>query len=169
MRRSVGACLVAAFGGCGTANNLYKANLPGNGRVYGGVAEAANLAALGVSEALHPHDLEDFGRLFCGALAAGADVPLSAAADTLTLPITLTIAVRRWAGAPLPTPRTTLGRTCSRLPQRKTDIHLSGPRKRCVSGCHSAKAASAHSSASASRASSWAICRYATSRPLPTT
>jgi hypothetical protein len=50
-RACVAAVLVGAFGGFGTANNLYKANLPGNGRVYGGVAEAANLAALGVSDA----------------------------------------------------------------------------------------------------------------------
>jgi uncharacterized protein YceK len=104
MGRRAGTCLVAvlisAFGGCGTANNLYKAELPGQGRVYGGVVWTANGVHDCAADALHAKDLEDFTRSACGALVSSVDLPLSAVADTLTLPVTISIAIRRWACAP---------------------------------------------------------------------
>jgi uncharacterized protein YceK len=75
--------------GCGTAlNTLYFAPFEGGDRVYGGVRLDAELAGQCVSG---EDGYKDQGVVMRTTWTVGAvcDIPLSAAADTLTLPIVL--------------------------------------------------------------------------------
>lgn len=111
MRRRVAsglaAVLVVALGGCGTAVNFASVeDLGAPKRVYGGVAQDAQWASHFLSEAFEGPPTDDAtwcNKLLAGSFAFGCsvctlavDLPLSAAADTLTLPITIPATVMRW-------------------------------------------------------------------------
>jgi uncharacterized protein YceK len=103
------ACLVAvlacALGGCGTVVNCISCNGVAAREIYGGVKQDAQNGTLHLNEALHgpaptfgampkPPDLgRDFVvKSFCAGCGIGmlaVDLPVSAVADTLTLPITV--------------------------------------------------------------------------------
>src|SRR5262245_47387430 len=88
MRQAVLAVLAATLSGCGTVANLWSCCKSGDRAVYGGVAHSLRRAAEDAEEAARLDDPD------CALHALGAglmlvDVPLSAVADTLTLPITV--------------------------------------------------------------------------------
>jgi uncharacterized protein YceK len=88
MRQAMLAVLAATLGGCGTVANLWSCCKSGDRAVYGGVAHSLRRAAEDAEEAARLDSLD------CALHAVGAglmlvDVPLSAVADTLTLPITV--------------------------------------------------------------------------------
>jgi uncharacterized protein YceK len=112
MLRRAAICLVAvvvpAAGGCGTFFNLipepHKMRAPGPRplKVYGGVENSAFFAWTGLTEPFTKSDVTVANRIlatpYCWSLAAWAaavDMPLSAVADTLTLPITIPAALAR--------------------------------------------------------------------------
>jgi uncharacterized protein YceK len=85
--------IVAAVAGCGTVLNLDEEQ-----GVYGGVRTDAAMTGL-MAHAL-TDECHKLGRrmTFAIGLAAFADIPLSAIADTLTLPITIPATLTRHAG-----------------------------------------------------------------------
>jgi uncharacterized protein YceK len=104
---SLAAVLIVALGGCGTAVNFASVeDLGAPKRVYGGVTQDTHWASHFFSEAFEGPPVE--GATWCNKLLAGSfalgcgicalavDLPLSAAADTLTLPITIPATVMRW-------------------------------------------------------------------------
>src|SRR5262245_52366383 len=88
MRRAVVAVLAATLSGCGTVANLWSCCKSGDRAVYGGVAHSLRRAAEDAEEAARL-DSPDRALHALGACLMLADLPLSAVADTLTLPITV--------------------------------------------------------------------------------
>lgn len=97
--------VVLLLGGCGTMGNLSVGRRQGwkNALIYGGVRRDVQSAADWVD-----HDwtwgknldiLQDVGTVV-GVVLVGIDVPLSAIADTVTLPLTVPVAI--WTRARTP-------------------------------------------------------------------
>jgi uncharacterized protein YceK len=110
MRRRVAVLLVAvlapAAGGCGTAaNTLWLDDFEGGQKVYGGVGVDATMFASAVADC----DGKGPALSTAWALFFAADMPLSAVADTVTLPYTITATLMRPA-TPDPQPRTPEGK-----------------------------------------------------------
>src|SRR4051794_15404728 len=84
------AVLTPVLGGCGTASNLRK-----DGPPYGGVREAAEAGARSVNSAGEGHCIPPLFDYAQAGYWFAVDVPLSAVADTLTLPLALPGAFRR--------------------------------------------------------------------------
>jgi uncharacterized protein YceK len=78
------ALAVAALAGCGTCINLGGEPLTGGGtrEVYGGVAWDASVVSNTLQDGGLPY-------ILVGAYLLAVDLPLSAVADTLTLPLTI--------------------------------------------------------------------------------
>jgi len=104
------AALAPAMSGCGTALNFMhgKGNAPAAWEVYGGVRADTQIASALVGGACHPRFPEGatageksimasdvFTCSFFFAGCALVDLPLSAVADTLTLPLTIPAAIDR--------------------------------------------------------------------------
>ncbi len=111
MERKASAHLAAAFAlalaGCGTAVNCGGVLDPGAPRcVYGGVSLDRRWGAHFFTTAFqgpYPENATVCNRLLAGSFAFGCgvgvlavDLPLSVAADTLTLPLTIPTAIHRW-------------------------------------------------------------------------
>jgi uncharacterized protein YceK len=125
MRKSavvLAAVFVLAVGGCGTMNNLTTSDKPAEGReagtppadrVYGGVALDARVGSSWLAAPFIPRREADAGpaigpaekvvdavcKVGIGTYVLAVDMPLSAVADTLTLPVTVPAALKRH-GAP---------------------------------------------------------------------
>jgi uncharacterized protein YceK len=83
------AVLALALGGCGTALNIcYWDPEEGGKRVYGGVRADAGAVGDGARLCVTSAGWGDRLRATRAALLAAVDLPLSAVADTLTLPVT---------------------------------------------------------------------------------
>jgi uncharacterized protein YceK len=112
--RGLAAVLAFALGGCGTMNNLRppekadkEAPAPVPQAVYGGVGLDAQvgakwLAAPFVAERLPQVSLLESAvdgtcKVGIGAYVLAIDLPLSAVADTLTLPVTIPAALKKQA------------------------------------------------------------------------
>jgi uncharacterized protein YceK len=96
------AALVCALGGCGTIGNLAD---PGRTKPFGGVIrdrEASGWLIDEVSEASKKSAAEKAGLVLAAPIVT-IDLPLSLVADTVTLPITLPVALMR-QGQPEPSP-----------------------------------------------------------------
>jgi uncharacterized protein YceK len=117
MRRGAAICLAAAVAcaqsGCGTANNLVvpakdgkgKVTGPPPGQVFGGVAVDARVGTswmaapfveeLGPEVPTWERALETACKVGIGAYVLGVDLPLSAVADTVTLPVTVSATLKK--------------------------------------------------------------------------
>jgi uncharacterized protein YceK len=96
------AALVCALGGCGTIGNLAD---PGRTKPFGGVirdSEASGWLMNEVSEASKKPAAEKAGLVLAAPIVT-IDLPLSLVADTVTLPITIPVALMR-QGQPEPSP-----------------------------------------------------------------
>jgi uncharacterized protein YceK len=109
MRPKATACLTAVFaavlGGCGTVVNCFNVNGTPARAIYGGVRQDAENGTRHLSEAFSgpapsfsampkpPDPTSDFAsKSFCAVCGVGmlaVDLPVSAVADTLTLPVTV--------------------------------------------------------------------------------
>lgn len=109
MRLKAKACLAAVFAatlsGCGTMGNCFEVNGAPARAIYGGVAKDAHEGTQHLTEAFHgpapsfskvpqpPDAGRDFAvKTICagwGAALLAVDLPVSAVADTLTLPVTV--------------------------------------------------------------------------------
>jgi uncharacterized protein YceK len=109
MRPKATACLTAVFaavlGGCGTVVNCFNVNGTPARAIYGGVRQDAANGTRHLSEAFSgpapsfttmpkpPDPASDFAsKSFCAVCGLGmlaVDLPVSAVADTLTLPVTV--------------------------------------------------------------------------------
>ncbi|MHB1422998.1 MAG: YceK/YidQ family lipoprotein [Gemmataceae bacterium] len=109
MRPKATACLTAVFtavlGGCGTVVNCFNVNGAAARSVYGGVRQDAENGSRHLVEAFSgpapnfsempkpPNAVGDFAaKSFsagCGVCMLAVDLPVSAVADTLTLPVTV--------------------------------------------------------------------------------
>jgi uncharacterized protein YceK len=99
---------ITSSSGCGTCINCVCPVQNGGGRVYGGTATDAVLVGKTVAHGLgfkEEEEKDSFyavpvhwtrSQAFLWALFLTADIPLSAVADTLTLPITIPVTVERW-------------------------------------------------------------------------
>jgi uncharacterized protein YceK len=89
-----GAALAVLMSGCGTAaNTLWFIPEEGGKRVYGGVQVDANVFQESVRQVSSSEDLPTLARALRDATLTAVDLPLSAVADTLTLPITIPASV----------------------------------------------------------------------------
>jgi uncharacterized protein YceK len=117
MRRRTAAVLAAvlagALGGCGTANNLLQPEYKGEGQepgpvakhVYGGVGLDAKVGSAWLAAPFVEKSPPEVGaaekvvettcKVGIGAYVLGVDLPLSAVADTLTLPLTVPATLRQ--------------------------------------------------------------------------
>lgn len=87
--------VTTAISGCGTMGNMWSCCVGGPHRIYGGVMLDAEAASESGSKALETKGLESLGHV-AGAVCYGAiDLPLSAIADTLMLPITIRWEIER--------------------------------------------------------------------------
>ncbi len=96
-RLSLALLATLALSGCGTFHNLND-----GGRIYGGVQTDLAVAGLLTAGALQD-DQEAWARAYCltlGAATLAVDMPLSAAADTLTLPLTCLVTYHRLTAPP---------------------------------------------------------------------
>lgn len=88
--------VVALFSGCGTLINLGK-----DREVYGGVRLDSKCGEGGLDIWRHPDKYAQpvfpYASLLAAACWVGVDLPLSAVADTLTLPLTIPTALKRAA------------------------------------------------------------------------
>jgi uncharacterized protein YceK len=109
MRPRLAACLAAvlapALGGCGTVVNCVSWNGPAGREIYGGVKQDAQNGTSHLAEAFYgpPPSLSPYPekpdtgnhlltKSFCAGCGIGmlaVDLPISAVADTLTLPVTI--------------------------------------------------------------------------------
>ena len=109
MRSRATACLAAVFaaalGGCGTVLNCINGDRPAAREIYGGVRQDAQNGTRHLGEAFigptpsfskvpkPPDPVSDFAaKSFCAGCGIGmlaVDLPVSAVADTLTLPLTV--------------------------------------------------------------------------------
>jgi uncharacterized protein YceK len=109
MRPKATACLTAVFaavlGGCGTVVNCFNVNGAAARAIYGGVRQDAENGTRHIGEAFSgpaptftampkpPNPASDFAsKSFCAVCGVGmlaVDLPVSAVADTLTLPVTV--------------------------------------------------------------------------------
>jgi uncharacterized protein YceK len=104
--RSLAAVLAVALGGCGTMNNLRppekgdkESPAPAGPSVYGGVGLDAQVGAKWLAAAFMAERLPQVSflesavdstcKVGIGAYVLAVDLPLSAVADTLTLPVTI--------------------------------------------------------------------------------
>jgi uncharacterized protein YceK len=96
------AALVCALGGCGTIGNLSD---PNHTKPFGGVIRDANASGWLLSEASEASKkpAAEKAGLVLAAPIVTVDLPLSLVADTVTLPITIPVALMR-QGQPQPPP-----------------------------------------------------------------
>ena len=84
--------ITASLSGCGTMDNM--AGGP-SARVYGGVRQDVKDAAQATGTAFRASDAAMFSNSVALGTAHVLDMPFSAVADTVTLPVTVPAAVRR--------------------------------------------------------------------------
>ena len=88
---ALAACVVW-LSGCGTVLNLWSladGDPHNDGGAYGGVAMSTKEGAWHVKEAIRPDNDQRAWNAFIALWFLGIDTPLSAALDTLTLPVTI--------------------------------------------------------------------------------
>ncbi|MCI0640368.1 MAG: hypothetical protein L0Y72_02740 [Gemmataceae bacterium] len=76
--------------GCGTMNSMGR-----DSQVFGGVRSDADVIVESVGNVVRPASAKEFADNAVIGLVASADVPLSAIADTVTLPVTVPAALER--------------------------------------------------------------------------
>jgi uncharacterized protein YceK len=81
--------VTTAISGCGTMGNMCSCCVDGPHQIYGGVILDAKAASECGSQALKTNGLESLGHVAEAACYGAIDLPLSAIADTLMLPITI--------------------------------------------------------------------------------
>ena len=93
---ALAAAATALLGGCGTVANITLSGPPSTGgsmKVYGGVRRDMDIVRDCTTNPDHP---KDNAKAICFATAvtvAALDLPLSVVADTITLPITIPVAL----------------------------------------------------------------------------
>ena len=85
--------LILTLCGCGTMDNM--AGRPSSTRVYGGVRQDVKDAAQSTGAVFRAQDTAAFSNAIGSGAVRVLDVPFSAVADTVTLPVTVPAAVRR--------------------------------------------------------------------------
>jgi uncharacterized protein YceK len=120
MRPKAAACLSAVFsvalGGCGTVVNCTSVNGPPARSIYGGVRQDADNGTRHLVEAFTgpaptftempqpPTPAKDFASksfcAACGVCMLAVDLPVSAVADTLTLPVTVPTTILKKNSSP---------------------------------------------------------------------
>ncbi len=94
-RVAIAALATAALSGCGTMGNLAGCCVSGPHEIYGGVRLDAKAAWESGGEAVHTKGLESLGHVAEAVCFLALDLPLSAVADTVTLPITIPTAIEK--------------------------------------------------------------------------
>jgi uncharacterized protein YceK len=101
MRRAIKAAVLLVgmtlLSGCGTAANLLYIGLPTDDKlnVYGGVMVDAKVIRGSATDTLRPKGVQGFAASARDAVLMTLDLPFSAVADTLTLPVTVPAAIQR--------------------------------------------------------------------------
>jgi uncharacterized protein YceK len=95
---------VLALTGCGTIGNVL-----GRDKIYGGTVADANSVVEGYKEVVHTNEGPRLNapELSVMCVCSCVDLPLSIAADTLTLPVTVPISLWHWWKDPKPKEKTT--------------------------------------------------------------
>ena len=128
---------VLTAAGCGTMGNL-----SGRDKIYGGTQIDGTAVVAACKDIGHSNDAPQFTvTQVCEMLACCCiDLPLSVAADTVTLPITIPVSVYRWAKHPDEKPKTTPVETevptTSEIPATtaRTSCRVMSPRSQALLG-----------------------------------
>src|SRR5690242_10542993 len=96
MLAAVAAAATALLGGCGTVANVTLSGPPSGGgalKVYGGVQRDLDIVRDCTTNPDHPKDNAEAVCFAAAVTVAAVDMPFSVIADTLTLPITIPVAL----------------------------------------------------------------------------
>jgi uncharacterized protein YceK len=93
---TLGAAVTVLLGGCGTMANITLSGSPSGGgsmKMYGGVQRDLDIVHDCTTNPDHPKDNAEAICFAAAATVAAVDLPFSVVADTLTLPITIPVAL----------------------------------------------------------------------------